>query len=92
MGAEEGCPTLPYPGHIPGLDGIRGLAVGLVLLSHSVIYGQLGHLSFIGPDAGYTGVAIFFVLSGYLITTLLLREEQRKGTSSPFDSSTSAEG
>ena len=79
MGAEEGCPTLPCRGHIPGLDGIRGLAVSLVLLSHSVIYGELGHLSFVGPDAGYTGVAIFFVLSGYLITTLLLREEQRTG-------------
>jgi peptidoglycan/LPS O-acetylase OafA/YrhL len=65
--------------YIPGLDGIRGLAVMLVFFGHSVLYGKTSHLIPMGLDAGYTGVAVFFVLSGYLITTLLLREEDRTG-------------
>jgi peptidoglycan/LPS O-acetylase OafA/YrhL len=68
-----------HQGHIPGLDGIRALAIGLVLFSHSVIYDNFSYLSPIGPGAGYAGVAVFFVLSGFLITTLLLREEERMG-------------
>ncbi len=77
MSAEEGCPALPSRGYIPGLDGIRALAVGLVLFEHSVVFDQFSHLYSVGLNAGHTGVALFFVLSGYLITTLLLREEQR---------------
>ena len=58
--------TLPYE---PGLDGVRGLAVGGVLLFHG------GYLR-----GGFLGVDAFFVLSGYLITTLLLRELARTAT------------
>jgi len=64
---------------VRGLDGIRGLAIGLVLLSHSLIYHRRGDIREIGLEAGYVGVSIFFVLSGYLITTLLLQEERRAG-------------
>lgn len=53
-------PTIP---HLPALDGLRGLAVIGVLLFHD------GRLS-----GGYLGVDLFFVLSGYLITSLLLAE------------------
>jgi len=53
---------------IPALDGLRALAVVLVVLFHS------GHLS-----GGFLGVDLFFVLSGYLITTLLLEEHARTG-------------
>jgi len=55
---------------IPMLDGIRALAVILVVASH---YG-LGHII-----PGGFGVTVFFFLSGYLITTLLLDEHREKG-------------
>jgi peptidoglycan/LPS O-acetylase OafA/YrhL len=48
----------------PALDGLRGLAVLLVVLSHVGLLGEQA-------NAGYAGVVIFFVLSGFLITTLL---------------------
>lgn len=49
----------------PSLDGVRAVAVALVLLFH---------LGLPWLPAGYLGVSVFFTLSGYLITTLLLRE------------------
>lgn len=56
--------------HNPALDGIRALAVGAVVALHLEI----------GPlRAGWLGVDIFFVLSGYLITGLLLREQALTG-------------
>lgn len=55
---------------IPGLDGLRALAVLTVFLGHA-------GLPF-GVGAG-TGVTVFFFLSGYLITTLLRREVVRTG-------------
>src|SRR2546430_2700946 len=51
-----------------GLDGIRALAVTAVVLYH---LGALG--------GGFLGVDVFFVLSGYLITGLLLFEHQHTG-------------
>lgn len=54
--------------HIPGLDGLRAISVGLVVTWHT---GD----SIWQPARGYLGVTLFFVISGFLITTLLLREE-----------------
>jgi len=54
----------------PALDGTRALAVTAVLLFH-------GGISWMG--GGYLGVSVFFTLSGYLITSLLLTEHDRKG-------------
>jgi peptidoglycan/LPS O-acetylase OafA/YrhL len=54
-------------GHRPGLDGLRAFAVGLVVVDHATDRLQ---------GSGPTGVTVFFVLSGLLITSLL-REEQR---------------
>lgn len=56
--------------YMPGLDGLRALAVAAVLLYHS----DLGWM-----PGGYLGVEIFFVISGYLITLLLLTEWRAKG-------------
>ena len=50
------------PGTIPSLDGIRAIAVSLVFFAHS----GLEHLI-----PGGLGVTVFFVLSGFLITTLM---------------------
>jgi peptidoglycan/LPS O-acetylase OafA/YrhL len=58
-------------GHRPGLDGLRGLAVLLVLAQH------LGLPVFRG--GGLVGVLLFFVLSGFLITWLLLDERAATG-------------
>jgi len=55
--------------HIPALDGLRGLAVAVVLWFHA------GHL-----QGGYLGVDLFFTLSGYLITSLLVVEWRATGT------------
>lgn len=79
MGVEMDKPASPRTGYVAGLDGIRSVAIGLVLFSHSVIYDEFAHLRPVGLVAGYAGVAVFFVLSGYLITKTLLREEERTG-------------
>ena len=52
------------------LDGLRGIAVALVVLGHYVHHPSLVYF---GPQWGWIGVNLFFVLSGFLITTILLR-------------------
>jgi peptidoglycan/LPS O-acetylase OafA/YrhL len=62
---------------IPQLDAVRGLAVLLVLLHNTNIYPSL-HLGLIS-DNGWMGVDLFFVLSGFLITGILLDAKQSEG-------------
>jgi peptidoglycan/LPS O-acetylase OafA/YrhL len=62
--------------HVPALDGVRAVAVLLVIVEHT----RLGLIS-----GGYLGVEIFFVLSGYLITSILLREQVATGRISLFN-------
>src|SRR3954470_17692463 len=57
-------------GHSQALDGIRAFAVASVLLFHAGVAGISG---------GFLGVDTFFVLSGFLITSLLLAERRRTG-------------
>ena len=64
---------------IPSLDGLRAISIALVLLAHLT---GTAHV----PDSkllerfGSFGVQIFFVISGYLITTILLKEVDKTGT------------
>ncbi len=62
-------PAAPADGFRPDVQGLRAVAVLLVVASH-----VLGL-----PAGGYVGVDVFFVISGYLITGLLLREHARSG-------------
>src|SRR5262245_60790412 len=57
-------------GFRPDLEGLRGLAILLVVASHAAIP---------GAAAGFIGVDVFFVLSGFLITGLLVDESERTG-------------
>src|SRR4051812_40209430 len=62
-------------GYQPALDGIRGLAILGVLLLHTNNWGAVPAL----VPGGHLGVTVFFVLSGFLITSLLLGEHRRYG-------------
>lgn len=63
---------------IGALDGWRGTAILLVLIDHA---GELSHASWFHKvtRVGATGVGIFFALSGFLITSLLLSEQGKTG-------------
>jgi peptidoglycan/LPS O-acetylase OafA/YrhL len=54
-------------GHRPALDGLRGIAILLVVWAHLPVAGR-------APNSGAGGVTVFFALSGFLITALLLDE------------------
>jgi peptidoglycan/LPS O-acetylase OafA/YrhL len=56
-------------GYHPALDGLRAIAIAAVVCFHAFGF----------PAAGYLGVDLFFVLSGFLITTLLMEEHRDRG-------------
>ncbi len=68
---EDAAPPPPVPTRLPGLDGLRALAITAVLVFH---------LDATWLPGGFLGVDVFFVVSGFLITTLLVRERVRTGT------------
>ncbi|HEX2755749.1 MAG TPA: acyltransferase family protein [Candidatus Limnocylindrales bacterium] len=59
-----------HDGFRPEVEGLRGVAVLIVVLFHAGLAGVTG---------GFVGVDVFFVISGFLITGLLLREHERTG-------------
>jgi peptidoglycan/LPS O-acetylase OafA/YrhL len=63
-------PASRWSGRIPSLDGVRALSFILVFVSH---------MGFMGSRPGGFAVSVFFLLSGYLITSLLLREHYKTG-------------
>src|SRR3954466_504886 len=65
--------AVPY---LPGLDGMRALAV---------VAGMGYHAHSAWLPGGFLGVEVFFVISGYLITLLLIGEHERTGTVSLRD-------
>jgi peptidoglycan/LPS O-acetylase OafA/YrhL len=65
-------PVLQNP-YLPSLDGFRGISVIMVIIFH--ILTKRDYLGFRGDF----GVTVFFVISGFIITTLLLKEKVKKG-------------
>ena len=75
-------------GYIPVLDGLRAVSIGLVILGHLLLRERADLPPAVGEFAeqiAWFGVNVFFVISGYLITLLLLREERRHGSISLRD-------
>lgn len=66
-------PEVLNQGYLPTLDGLRGIAILTVIIAHAFVRSGLLVL-------GSVGVDIFFVLSGFLITSLLLKEKIRTNT------------
>src|SRR5438128_1258045 len=66
----------PLRRHLPALDGLRGVAIALVLLHNFNLDGPVGGAAGRALNAalevGWVGVQLFFVLSGFLITGILL--------------------
>jgi peptidoglycan/LPS O-acetylase OafA/YrhL len=72
-------PRSAKAGHLPSLDGLRALSIALVLLGH--LSGTRGFVRLnlgIG-DYAHLGVVVFFVISGFLITRLMLSEQAKDG-------------
>ncbi len=82
-------PLMPKRGHLPALDGVRGLAILMVLGAHmfssnSAANGRVA--TFLGDllNYGFFGVDLFFVLSGFLITGVLVDSLDDSGYFSKF--------
>jgi len=71
MTTAKRAPAAPRLRYVPALDGLRAVAVAAVLLYHSDLSGFRG---------GFLGVDVFFVLSGYLITSILLAGRRQGGS------------
>ena len=68
---------------IPSLDGLRALSIFLVVSLHTLQRYSINHRVGLGWYAlfnGGLGVSIFFVISGFLITSLLLQEQRKRGS------------
>ena len=79
-GFDQGAPqAMPYPtdqklfAHIPFLDGLRALSIFAVMAFHGM--GPIGTALF--KRGGWVGVDAFFVISGFLITGILLKEQDK---------------
>ena len=86
--SQQGVPSLAdRSGHLASLDGLRAVAIAMVIIAHQC--GQLeekgllrlpASLQTILANLGGLGVCLFFNLSGYLITYLLIKERRERGS------------
>jgi len=83
-------PSLNTPARLPGLDMLRAVAIFLVLFSHgpTPMTGEMprplsGFLLALNRG-GWIGVDLFFVLSGFLVSGLLIREHHKHGSIRPL--------
>lgn len=77
----SGISSVPkLPSRIPSLDGLRAISIALVMVGHSADCNNaprfLSHFNHLGNF----GVRCFFIISGFLITTLLLKEREKTGS------------
>jgi peptidoglycan/LPS O-acetylase OafA/YrhL len=88
-------PSADSSSRLPALDGVRGIAILLVLQFHVLVFGRLllpqgaelsrlDRIVFQTLGSGWIGVDLFFVLSGFLITGILLRAKPTDGYFRPF--------
>lgn len=91
MFAQRALSTMMAGGHIeihdktrniPSLDGLRAISIALVIIAHSSIYFRKWLPAPLGTYLlfAHLGVSVFFVISGFLITGLLLKEREKTGT------------
>ncbi len=78
ISADRGFREYRDKARFDALDGVRFLAIAAVLFQHSPLFGLGQTITPLGLR-GFLGVDLFFVISGFLITSLLLRERDRKG-------------
>src|SRR5260370_41183798 len=83
VGGHKNPPTSSQTSRrIPSLDGLRGISIWAVILAHSAdhfLFSRVHshHLRTVLSNSANLGVTIFFVISGFLITSLLLAERTR---------------
>ena len=63
-------------GRVPGFDSVRGIAVLMILVTHVWAVFPVDPISFEATEGGFLAVDMFFVLSGFLITALLVQEHR----------------
>ena len=76
-------PGIQRLGRVPAFDSLRAIAVILVLFTHLWAVFPFGPFDDRWTKSGFLGVDLFFVLSGFLITSLLLEEHHDTGTIRP---------
>jgi peptidoglycan/LPS O-acetylase OafA/YrhL len=69
---------MPSSRAIPSLDGLRAFSISLVILSHIAKFSSLPGSAYVDAR-GPLGVSVFFIISGFLITHLLLKGAERTG-------------
>jgi peptidoglycan/LPS O-acetylase OafA/YrhL len=72
-------PSVSRTARNPQLDGLRAFAIVLVIVAHALRF-PAGNVNAAREALGEVGVSVFFVLSGFLITTLLIAERKKTGT------------